>query len=339
MRTTVGTILGILLLGASVFLVERSIIAGAPRADDFGRAVSDLARNGETPDILGRRSALEAFDQRQVRSLLYQNNRYLKALAIHELRTRGDHAEEAHIARIVREQPFNRRETVFDPHGFIGPDSAVLLASAEYVARFHKSSSLPAIWTRREISEVPCWFLRTFRHMDAGWIRASAKLVHRESERQALSYLISATAKPENTEELSELLEQERGTVWEGAVRACERLNLDGCWSSLDASLSLHDPREQLIARMSQFRKGKASEQVLFSAARAVAAAARAQPSPDAQAALLMTLYEFLGLAHTTHLRLPASLIGELQQTGSPAILAALDSLVSSERAGRRDAR
>lgn len=60
MRTTVGIILGILLLGASVFIVERSIIAGAPGGDDFNRKISELGRNGETLRTRSRVSGISA---------------------------------------------------------------------------------------------------------------------------------------------------------------------------------------------------------------------------------------------------------------------------------------
>ena len=76
-----------------VVLAERSFSqnpsAPGPADPQFQQKISDLGRNGEQLGILNQRAVLKSFSTEQVESLLFQGNRYIRAIAALELKERG----------------------------------------------------------------------------------------------------------------------------------------------------------------------------------------------------------------------------------------------------------
>jgi len=324
MKTRICVVSAVLLFAVSLIFIERSIVAVSAQDSDFNRKVSQLGRDGETPAILGQRDALRPFSTPQIESLLYQSNRYLQALAIQELRHRGDLGSQEHIRRTWQGMSLEPEDIRFDPHGPVSPDAAVFVASAEYLAASDKQDFIPKLLSRREVWAAPHLFVATFRELGEGWVRPAVAVVQDERRRAALGYLLSVATTASNREELRQVLESDHSPTWEGAARACEDVDDEVCWEALSASLADRDEAQQLLGRMIQFRKGRATAEQLFSAAEKAARRTAPDESPGVRIKYLRKLIEFMGLSHWKRLSLPPSLITALGQTGSETIVNAL---------------
>jgi hypothetical protein len=288
----------------------------------FTRTVAALDRGGEDAGILSEQDSLRPLGHASVGSLLAHRNRYIKALAISELRLRKDTTHRAQIHKMFRDVSVDTNELHSDPHESapLSPDAAVLVAAAEYLASADKGTFLPSLLDRPEIWLAPHWFVPAVRHLGSGWIRSSLAGCPDPAARSVLAFLIRAGATVDNVPELQDVLGAGDPAAWPSAVVACERLDDSACWAALDASLDGHDALDQLTARMAEWRKQRVSAEELFAAAQSlVTQALSAPPGPD-RARMWNKLDEFVRLAVASSLAIPRSLVTSLRALGSPVI-------------------
>jgi hypothetical protein len=324
-----------LTVAAATLLLQASLFAQAPPGRnvpgsggsvppdlEFGRVVADLDRGGEDAGILAQPEALRAFGHESVASLLAHRNRYIKALAIAELKNRKDRTRHDQIHELFGtlspDIPVSHR----DPHNddAIPPDAALLAASAEYLATIDKTAFLGDLLNRPEMWDAPHWFVAAFRQMGPGWIRASLGGDADPARRSVLGSVIRGGATEENVAELQELLGAEDPGLWASAVVACERLDHPDCWAAVEGSLGARDNLDRLKVRMAQWRTHRTDPDGLMAAADSVAAMALHEPAGPARARMWNVLDEFVRLAVGSQLAIPASLASRLRALGSPVI-------------------
>jgi hypothetical protein len=293
----------------------------------FRRAVADLDRAGEDVGVLADPRALREYGAASVGSLLGHRNRYIRALALRELREQRDTLHRAEALGLfggtsldVGDQPPDPRDG--EP---LPPDAAVMAAAAEYLASVDKSAFLPTLLGRAETWFAPHWFVPAFRQLGPGWIRASLASGLDPTRRTALGFYIRASATAGNVPELQEALASEDPSIWSGALVACERLDQAGCWDAVEASLETRDTVEVLAARMAQWRRQRTDLAHVFAAAgQAAADAGQVQPGPTL-ARLWNALDEFVRQAVSTRSPIPPPLVYQLRSLGSPVIERELD--------------
>lgn len=325
MRTNLYLPVTVLLLSGGLFLGERWIIAVSAQAPDLNRTVSELDRNGERIDILGRRDALRPLTTREVESLVKHKNRYIQAIAIQELKERGDREVEAQIQAIFEHLPLRPDEAQVAPcQGGPSPGAAVLASSAEYLAKFRRTVFLPSLLARKEVWSAAPLFWIAFRELGPGWITGTMNYANDSARRQALSYLIAASAGNENLPELNKILLGDDLTLWNGALQACERLNGPDCWEAMESRLASRSVAEQLMARLGQFRSGRVATDALFEAA-GNAAREGGAGAGDQRLEIEFALLHFLGLCRDRKLELPKRLAADLRAIRSPVISEQLD--------------
>jgi hypothetical protein len=294
---------------------------------EFRRAMIDLNLWGEDASILSQQSALRPFSQASVASLLLHENRYIKALAISELKERGDKSHRTEISKLFRETSLGVNDLKPDPQDNdpLAPDAALTVAAAEYLAAVDKVGFLPILLDRRETWVAPHWFAPAFRQMGQGWIRSALNSCRDAGRRSGLGFLIRAGATADNVAELQEVLATENSGIWLGAVVACERLDDASCWTALEASLDRHDALDRLTARMAQWRKQRTRPEDLFAAAESVAQLALKEAPGPGRARMWNALDQFVHVTAWTHLTAPRSLTISLRALGSPVIAKDLD--------------
>jgi len=290
----------------------------SPGAQDFARRLSELDRRGEHPDVLSNRAALKSFSVEQVESLLDRSNRYIQALAILELGDRKIGRPQSRIQRLFDQGIALPEASRLDARAAWTPEGAVFLAAAQYLAAVSGREFVPNLLARPEAWLIPRELGPAFQQLGSGWISAAIQEAgDDEGRRIAVGQMIGSGATPETVEELREVLRSERTSVWGGALRACERLDLAPCWGALESSLPSHSPREQLTARMAAIRRQRAKPEQLFAAAERVIGQLRGQPPGPLRAELLIELDEFENLASLTGLTVPDGLLRSLREVPS----------------------
>jgi hypothetical protein len=293
----------------------------------FRRAIADLDQAGEDVGVLVDPRALRDYGADAVGSLLGHRNRYIRALALRELKEQRDSSHRADALGLFGGTSLDVGDRPPDPRDGepLPPDAAVMAAAAEYLASIDKGAFLPALLGRPETWFAPHWFVPAFRQLGPGWIRASLASGLDPAHRTVLGIYIRASATAENIPELQDALESGDPDIWRGALVACERLDQAGCWDAVEASLETRDAVEALEARMAQWRRGRTDRDQLVAAAERVATEARqAQPGPTL-ARLWNALDEFVRLAASTGTRIPPTLVSRLRSLGSPVIERELD--------------
>jgi hypothetical protein len=322
-NTKIYIIASALLLFGGMLLGERWMIPVSAQAPGVSRIVSDLDRNGERIDILGRRDALRPLTIPEVESLLKHRNRYIQAIAIQELKERGDRGVEAQIQAIFERLPVKPGEVQVAPcQGGPSPGAAVLVSSAEYLAKFRRIAFLPSLLARKEVWSAAPLFWTAFRELGPGWIAGTMHYANDSARKQALSYLIAAAAGDGSLPELKKILAEDDQTLWSGALQACERL--DDCWEALESGVSNRTVAQQLMARLSQFRSGRVTKAILFQAADEAARQGGPQAG-DQRLEIEFALLHFLGLCRDRNIELPGQLTTDLRAIRSPVISEQLD--------------
>lgn len=300
-------------------------IAGQSNSDSaFEDFIAALSRPATRSPRLVAPTMLRRFSTPQVESLIYREDRYMRAAAIAVLKERRDRRPYDFVAGLFTSTVIPEHDLAFDPHLIPSPELSVWLASTEYLAVMDGARFGEVLASRREIWRSPHLFTGIMRSMGPGWIHGivmAARQPHREA---SAAFLIGTGASIDNAVEVAELLRGERGLIWRGAVHACERIQTDDCWRSLDANLRVQAPGDQLMARDIQVRSKRASISEWFSAAENTAIHARGEVDPEAQTRDFMDLYEFIAHARTKRVKLPEPLSRLLVMTGSRAIAEAL---------------